>query len=269
MSETLHEGTTLRLTRDGALLDVDLFRAPCNEIGTETLDDLERVVTLATKSGARGLVLRSSVPRGFSAGADLRALLAGIEAAREAGQDWEHAVRAFIARIHRIFDALDALPMTTVAAVHGVVFGGGFELALTCDVIVADASARFAFPELRLGLVPGFGGLPRLSRDVGNAVVRDLLFSGRSLGAKRAYELGLCAHLVAKGQSPDAARSIATQSARFDPRVVARAKHFAKPIPHEALLREQALFCELVTSPVVLDALRRHATRTDALPYLP
>jgi enoyl-CoA hydratase/carnithine racemase len=263
------DGETMRVTRDGDVLDVELCRAPCNEIGTKTIADLERLVDVAAKSGARAMVLRSSVERGFSAGADLGELLAGIDEATSRGGDWPAAVRSHIARIHAAFDALDMLPMTTVAAVHGVVFGGGFELALTCDVIVADASARFAFPELRLGLVPGFGGLPRLARDVGNAVVRDLLFTGRSLGSQRAQQLGLCAHLVAKGEAAAAARSIAAQAARFDPKVVARAKDFAKPIPRDALRRERELFCEMVTSSVVIDALRRHATRTDALPYLP
>jgi len=73
--------------------------------------------------------------------------------------------------------------LVTVAAVHGVVFGGGFELALTCDMIVADRTARFCFPELRLGLIPGFGGIPRLKRDLGNGLVRDLLMTGRSISA--------------------------------------------------------------------------------------
>src|SRR5438046_7760286 len=76
-------------------------------------------------------------------------------------------------------NTIDAAPLTTIASVHGVVFGGGFELALVCDLIIADKMARFCFPELRLGLVPGFGGIPRLKRDLGNAVVRDLLLTGR------------------------------------------------------------------------------------------
>ena len=81
-------------------------------------------------------------------------------------------VRAFIDRIHNVFDRLDQLPVTTIAVTHGVVFGGGFELALTADVIIAEQGARFAFPELRLGLVPGFGGIPRLERDLGMSIVQ-------------------------------------------------------------------------------------------------
>jgi enoyl-CoA hydratase/carnithine racemase len=86
---------------------------------------------------------------------------------------------------------LDACPLTTIAAVHGVTFGGGFELALACDLIIADKTARFCFPELRLGLIPGFGGIPRLKRDLGNAVVRDLLLTGRSINATKAQNVGL------------------------------------------------------------------------------
>ena len=78
-------------------------------------------------------------------------------------------VRDFLERIHRVLNLIDAAPLTTIAAVHGVTFGGGFELALACDLIIADKMARFCFPELRLGLIPGFGGIPRLKRDLGNA----------------------------------------------------------------------------------------------------
>ena len=98
-------------------------------------------------------------------------------------------VRDFLERIHRVMNAIDAAPLTTIAAVHGVTFGGGFELALVCDLIIADKMARFCFPELRLGLIPGFGGIPRLKRDLGNAVVRDLLLTGRSFNARKRSRL--------------------------------------------------------------------------------
>src|SRR5206468_10422345 len=96
-------------------------------------------------------------------------------------------IRRFLERIHAVMNAIDATPFVTIAAVHGACFGGGLELALACDIIVADKMARFAFPELRLGFIPGFGGVPRLKRDLGNAVVRDLLFTGRTINATRAH----------------------------------------------------------------------------------
>ena len=268
-------GETLSYAHVGTTLEVTLHRsvpgATCNEIGEQTLRELEGLVAYlaAGAGGARALLFASSVPRGFCAGADLRALYEGMLARRVAGVPPVAEVRAFLDRIHAVFDALDTTPLTTVAAVHGVVFGGGFELALTCDVIVADKTARFCFPELRLGLVPGFGGIPRLARDVGNAVVRDLLFTGRSLNAQRAHHLGLVSQLVAPGEAMHVARKVAEQAARFDAATSAAGKAFAKPLPSEWLNREKDTFCALFTSPVVEAALHKFVTSTDARPYLP
>ena len=105
-----------------------------------------------------------------------------------------------------MLNRLDTSPLTTIAAVHGVCFGGGFELALACDLIVADKMARFCFPELRLGLIPGFGGIPRLKRDIGNAVVRDLLLTGRSINATKALAVGLASQVAAEGEALRVAR---------------------------------------------------------------
>jgi len=111
-------------------------------------------------------------------------------------------VRAFLERIHAVLNAIDAAPFVTIAAVHGACLGGGLELALACDMIIADKMARFAFPELRLGFIPGFGGIPRLKRDLGNALVRDLLFTGRTVNATRAHAVGLVAQLAGERRSP-------------------------------------------------------------------
>jgi enoyl-CoA hydratase/carnithine racemase len=178
-------------------------------------------------------------------------------------------VRQFLERIHAVMNAIDAAPFVTIAAVHGICFGGGLELALVCDIIVADKMARFAFPELRLGLIPGFGGIPRLKRDLGNGFVRDLLFTGRSVNATRAQAVGLVSQLAAEGEALNVARSNAGQIKKFDPHARATAKKFLKPIPHEELRREIDLFCELFTRPAVMAALKKFVESTDAMPYLP
>jgi enoyl-CoA hydratase/carnithine racemase len=263
----------------------------------------------AGADGARAALMWSDQERGFSAGADLRELYQGMVDARTGGvRELARAlwtddatpdsgtlaralavargvaaagsrrlatpfvvarVRAFLQRIHRAFDAIDAAPLVTVAAVHGVVFGGGFELALLADEIVADRTARFAFPELRLGLIPGFGGIPRLERDVGGAVLRDLLLSGRSLNAKRAHELGLISQVVAPGQAIEAARAAARQAARFDPAVIRAGKAFVKKVPRARLDEEIEVFLDLLRSPTVEAALSRFVHSTDVRPYLP
>jgi enoyl-CoA hydratase/carnithine racemase len=178
-------------------------------------------------------------------------------------------VREFLQRIHKALNAIDSAPMTTIAAVHGVVFGGGFELALACDLIIADKTARFAFPELRLGLIPGFGGIPRLKRDIGNAVVRDLLLTGRSFNATKAQQIGLVSQVVSEGEALRAARATAAQVAKFDPGTSAAAKQFIKPIPHEELRQEIEIFCDLFSRPAVQAGLKKFVESKDAQPYLP
>lgn len=257
----------VRWQREGDIWQVELGRAPCNEIGSAMLSGLERMLDEVSESDARALVMHSTSDKGFCAGADLRELFAAIEGREYAA--YEADLRAFLDRIHAVMDRLDALPMTTVGALHGVCFGGGFELSLTLDVLVADRSTRFCFPELRLGIIPGFGGIPRLKRDVPNGVVRDLLLTGRSISAKRAAELGLVSQLVAPGKALDVAMQVAKQAALFNPVAAGVAKRFIKPVLREALDEEKALFMGLFEQPAVVRALQDFAQRTDAMPYQP
>jgi enoyl-CoA hydratase/carnithine racemase len=263
------EGETLSWKLADAVLDVTLHRKPCNEIGRATLADLERLVEALNALGdeVAAVVFSSAIPAGFCAGADLRELYYGMQEVH--GEARRAGVRDFLERIHRALNAIDAAPPITIAAVHGICFGGGFELALVSDLIVADRSARFSFPELRLGLIPGFGGIPRLKRDMGNAVVRDLLFTGRSINAAKAQEAGLVSQVVAEGQAPRVARLVAQQVCKFDRETARTAKRFVKPIPYAELRQEIELFCELFDRPVVEAALKKFVESTEALKYLP
>jgi enoyl-CoA hydratase/carnithine racemase len=122
-----------------------LDRAPCNEIGSLALVDLEHFVgALETlERDAHALIISSARSEGFCAGADLRELYHRTRDLAAAAR--LEGVRDFLERIHRVMNAIDASPLITISAVHGVCFGGGFELALTCDLIVADKMARFCF----------------------------------------------------------------------------------------------------------------------------
>ena len=253
----------------GGVIELALHRGPCNEIGSISLKELEQFTEslddLSRKCHA--LIIHSAMPSGFCAGADLRELYQRSQEMQK-GQAVV-GVREFLERIHRALNTIDAAPLTTIAAIHGVTFGGGFELALVCDLIIADKMARFAFPELRLGLIPGFGGIPRLKRDLGNAVVRDLLLTGRSLNATRAHAVGLVSQLVAEGEALRAARATAVQLGKFDRRTAITAKKFIKPIPHHELKLEIDLFCQLFAEPAVEAGLRKFVESIDLQPYLP
>src|SRR5437868_7259482 len=263
------EGQALSWGLTDGVVELALHREPCNEIGLLTLEELERFAAALekVKSEAHALIIYSSLKCGFSAGADLKELF-------RISQEMERAaaakgVRDYLARIHRVMNAIDASPLVTIAAVHGVTFGGGFELALACDLIIADKMARFCFPELRLGLIPGFGGIPRLKRDLGNAVVRDLLLTGRSLNASKALAVGLVSQLAAEGEALRVARSTAAQVKKFDRATSAAAKRFIKPIPYAELWQEIEIFCQLFTQPAVEAGLRKFVESTDSQPYLP
>ncbi len=264
-----YKGQSLSWELKDGVVEVALHREPCNEIGSLTLEELEKFVAVLEKLNqeAHALILHSSLKPGFCAGADLRELYQRTQEMDQA--DAAKGVRRFLERIHRVMNALDASPLTTIAAVHGVAFGGGFELALVCDLIIADKMARFCFPELRLGLIPGFGGIPRLKRDLGNSVVRDLLLTGRSFNAAKAQQVGLVSQVVGEGEALRVARATAAQLKKFDRRTAIAAKQFIKPIPYEELQREIDIFCELFTQPAVEAGLKKFVESTNAQPYLP
>jgi len=264
-----YKGKTLSWRLADGVVELALDRPPANEIGLAMLEDLERFASSlpALESKASALILHSKQKAGFSAGADLRELYE--QAQKMDASSAVKGVRASLERIHAVFNRLDTSPLTTIAAVHGVCFGGGFELALTCDLIIADKMARFCFPELRLGLIPGFGGIPRLKRDIGNAVVRDLLLTGRSINATKGLSVGLVSQVAAEGESLRLARSTAAQTTKFDRATAAAAKRFIKPLPAEELRREIDIFCELFTRPAVMEGLRKFVEDTGAHPYLP
>jgi enoyl-CoA hydratase len=254
---------------ENGAIELALHRSPCNEIGSRALTELEQFVSLLPEleRDAHALIIFSEMKAGFCAGADLRELylrseeMDPLEAATE--------VRNFLERIHAVLNAIDACSLTTIAAVHGVTFGGGFELALTCDLIIADKLARFCFPELRLGLIPGFGGIPRLKRDLGNVVVRDLLLTGRSINVTKAGQVGLVSQVAGEGEALRAARATAAQIGKFDRHTAATAKRFIKPIPRDELRREIEIFCDLFARPAVRAGLRKFCESTDKQPYLP
>src|SRR5712671_7208480 len=163
-------GKTLRWEWREGVVELTLDHKPANEIGTAMLAELERFVAefevLAPETTV--CIIASARKSVFSAGGDLRELYATAAAVPETNRP--AGVRAFLERIHAVLNVIDAAPFVTIAAVHGDCLGAGLELALACDMIIADQIERFAFPELRLGFIPGFGGIPRLKRDLGNAL---------------------------------------------------------------------------------------------------
>jgi methylglutaconyl-CoA hydratase len=256
----------MKWTIQNQICELVLDDRPCNEIGLTSLANFEKLFKENDFSTIRALIIYSSRD-GFCAGAHLRELYSNMVTMKKAQQTKE--VRNFLDRIHAVFNKLDMLPCTTIGVINGACFGGGFELALTCDVLIAENSARFCFPELRLGLIPGFGGIPRLKREIGNAPIRDLLFTGRSFNAQKALSIGLVSQVVPDQKGLDIARRMASQATKFDAEVFARAKAFTKPFPKKEIEEEKEIFIELFQSDRVQQALEKFVNDQSQQPYLP
>ncbi len=186
-----------------------------NALNTAVLKELSATLdTLTEDRDLRALVVTGAGDRAFVAGADIGEM---AELLRDEA--------ASFARIgHETMNKLSSLPVPTIAAVNGFALGGGFELALACDLIVASAKARFAFPETGLGITPGFGGTQRLARLAGPMVACDLIFTGRRLNANQALALGVVTEVTKPDSLLERALEIANTIAEKAPVAVRNAK---------------------------------------------
>ncbi len=200
----------------GEIAEVELNRPyALNALNTAMLLALTRLFTeLAADARVRAVVLAAAGERAFCAGADLKERAAMTDA-------------QFLAQrpaFRSAFGALLALPQPVLAAVHGFALGGGCELALSCDVIVADEAAVFGFPETTVGLVPGCGGTQLAARRIGPGRAAELIFTGRQVSAAEAVTIGLADRLAGAGQAREIAFGIARKLAANSPVAIREAK---------------------------------------------
>lgn len=171
-----------------------------NAIDWQTLADLEaEVEKAAADPTSRALVITGAGDRAFCSGADLN-IVRELDGA---------AIREWAVAGHRAFGRLAASRLPSIAAIHGYCLGGGLELALSCDLRLAAVEAAFGAPELQHGWIPGWGGIPMLSRTVGEGRARDLVMTGERLGAEDAWRIGLCREPVPARDLESAALDLA------------------------------------------------------------
>jgi enoyl-CoA hydratase/carnithine racemase len=206
------------VTKHGGVAELVLDRPEAlNAISTALAVELAGIaIALAADASVRAVVLSASGERAFCVGADLKE--------RNGFTDADLLAQRPIFRA--AFGAIVDLPVPAVAAVGGFALGGGCELALGCDLIVADDGAQFGLPEVSVGLVPGGGGTQLLARRIGLARAADLIYTGRRVDADEAASLGLVDRRVpGRGTVRDAALELAQQIARNSPVGVRNAKH--------------------------------------------
>ena len=208
--------TNLLVERAAAVMTVRLHRPRAlNALDAATLRELARAIReLRRDGGVRALVITGAGDKAFSAGADIAAM-----AAMSAADG-----HAYSRLGHEVFGRLEALAIPVVAAVNGVALGGGLELALACDLIVASEKARLGQPEINLGLIPGFGGTQRLVRRIGQTRARELIYLGHVVSAEEALRVGLVNRVVPHDRLAEETAKLTAELAARAPVALAQAK---------------------------------------------
>jgi enoyl-CoA hydratase len=186
-----------------ALITLDRPEA-LNALSFGQIHDLSRMIDSIADSDARALLVTGAGERAFSAGADIKELMGRTLVEQRSGARLGQSVLA----------KLDHLPMPSIALINGYAFGGGLELALACTFRLAAPTAKLGFPEIKLGLIPGYGGTQRLPRLIGEARATELILTGRTVDADEAERIGLVNRIV-DGDLIEAGEEFARQMTEF------------------------------------------------------
>jgi enoyl-CoA hydratase/carnithine racemase len=201
------EEALVRAEARGAITVLVLARpAKANALNIPMIDALDRALDAVDRdAGCKVMVLASDSPKAFCAGGDIAAW--GALSPRAMAERW-------IRDGHRVFDRLAGLRQPSIAAIEGLAYGGGLELAAACDMRIAGEGARFALPETTVATAPGWAGTERVPRLIGPARTKLLALTGRPIDAARALAWGLVEEVVPAGQALDAALALGGEIAR-------------------------------------------------------
>lgn len=176
---------------------------PVNSLDRDVFNELEKII-LEIKEDIQAVIIQGAGPKAFIAGADIKEF-PGLS--HEEGE-------ALCLRGQSVFQLIENLPQPVIAAIDGFTLGGGLELALACDIRIATESSQFGFPEVKLGIIPGYAGTQRLPRLIGKGRALKFILSGEFISAKEAYKLGVIEEVVeadALGRALEFANIIASR----------------------------------------------------------
>lgn len=236
----------VRLFVDGAIAYITMSRPETlNALNRKVLRELKDALAEVRANRAVRVVILSGEGNAFIAGADIKAMQ--TVAAEPA------AIREFTEFGQGILRDIESLPQPVIAAINGFALGGGLEVALACDIRIASSDARFGFPEVGLGIIPGLGGTQRATRLAGRGVASELIFTGNLIGAEEAARMGLLNRVVAPAQLMKTARELAERIASRGPVAVAKAKAAivaAQQLPlDKGVAFELERTCEVMATP--------------------
>ena len=219
MTDEANPGEKVQVTREETVTRVTIQRPKrLNALDVEVLDGLADAVTEAAGDGTRVLVVSSAGEKAFVAGADID-VMAGFSPR----QGLEYSRKG-----HELVLALARGPFVSIARVQGYALGGGCELAMACDLIIASENASFGQPEVGLGLIPGFGGTQMLADRVGLSVAMDLIVTGRRISGRDAAGLGLVSRVAAHEQLDEEVENAVQGVLKGHPDAIREARRLVK-----------------------------------------
>jgi enoyl-CoA hydratase len=185
-----------------------------NALSFSILDELHALIKTVKKSTARALIITGTGDKAFCAGADIKELMGRSRQEQQSGSEFGQEV----------FNQVENLPIPSLALINGYAFGGGLELALACTFRLATPNAKMGLPEIKLGLIPGYGGTQRLARVIGITRANELILTGKTIDAEQALQYGILNGVIDKSKALDEAVSFCQQFKGFSLPVL----HFAK-----------------------------------------
>lgn len=212
MTELVH------LEKNEGVAIVTIDNPPMNVLSRQVTQELGEVfAALAEDTEVIAAILTGAGSRAFMAGADIK------EFPQSLGLEKEEFKRNN-GNSHEILNFIADLPKPTIAVLNGLAFGGGCELALTCDIRIAEAHVKVGLPEIKLGLFPGGGGTQRLPRLIGPSKAKELMFLGEPLSAEEALKIGLVNQVVESGKGMETGLSMAKKMASYSLQALSRIK---------------------------------------------
>lgn len=208
----------VHLEKTEGLAVVTIDNPPMNVLSGQVVRELGEVFTeIANDPSVIVAILTGAGNRAFMAGADIKEFPSWLDLSKE-------ELKEINMNSHKVLNFIDDLPKPTIAVLNGITLGGGCELALTCDIRIAEQHAKLGLPEVKLGLFPGGGGTQRLSRLIGPSKAKELMFLGDPITAEEALSLGLVNKVAASGEGMQAALEMAQKMAGYSLQALSRIK---------------------------------------------
>ncbi|HEU4785685.1 MAG TPA: enoyl-CoA hydratase/isomerase family protein [Ktedonobacterales bacterium] len=239
---------TIEMYRDGAVARLVIDNLPRNYLTTEMFEQLGRHVReIEADPDLRVAVIHGSGDRLYTVGADIREMepFTHMEDRHDETLQW-------LSNVHAVLDLIDHSSKVFICAMKGISYGGGLEIAGACDIRVAAQDARFAMPEVKLGIIPGYGGTQRLRRLIGVGHMLALVLGAQEIDAETANRWGLVDIVTPRGEAEITARQLAQNIASYAPVALAAAKRAIRDggdlaLP-DGLAQEQAHFADCTAS---------------------